>query len=45
MTTADRGASAVEYALLVAMIALVVIGGLLVFGPQVAALFEVDFTP
>lgn len=45
MTAADRGASAVEYALIMAMIALAIIAGLLVFGPQVAALFEVDLTP
>ncbi|NYI46881.1 Flp pilus assembly pilin Flp [Nocardioides aromaticivorans] len=45
MTGADRGASAVEYALLVAMIALAIVAGLLAFGPQVAALFDVDFTP
>lgn len=41
----NRGASAVEYALLAAMIALVIVGGLLVLGPGVAAFFDVDFTP
>lgn len=35
----DRGATVVEYALLVALIALVVIGAITVFGQQLAAFF------
>ncbi len=35
----DRGATVVEYALLVALIALVVIGSITLFGEQLAAFF------
>ena len=36
----ERGASAVEYALLVAFIAIVVIGGVTLLGDRVKAVFE-----
>lgn len=36
----DRGASLVEYALLVALIALAAIGAIILLGDSIAALFE-----
>ncbi|MFC5728380.1 MULTISPECIES: Flp family type IVb pilin [Nocardioides] len=36
----ERGASAIEYALLVFLIAAVVVGGVLLLGPNVAELYE-----
>jgi len=36
----EEGASMVEYALLVALIAVVVIAALLILGPRIAGLFE-----
>ncbi len=44
-TTMERGATAVEYILLVTLVAMMIVGALLVLGPGVAALFEVDFSP
>lgn len=41
----QRGASAVEYALLIAMIAAVIALSVSLFGLSVADLFQVDFTP
>jgi pilus assembly protein Flp/PilA len=35
----DKGATAVEYALIVAVIAMVVVGGALAFGNQIETLF------
>lgn len=40
----ERGASAVEYGLLVALIAVAVIAAVALFGPQLAALFQ-DMIP
>jgi len=37
----ERGATAVEYGLLVAMIAIVIIGAVTFFGTSVAALFSI----
>lgn len=39
----ERGASAVEYALLVAFVASVVLGAVLLLGQGLPALFEADF--
>ena len=39
----DRGASALEYALLVAFVAGVVVGGVMLLGELVPALYEVTF--
>lgn len=36
----ENGATAVEYALMVGLIAVVLIGGLTVFGPQLATFFS-----
>ena len=36
----DRGASAVEYGLLIGLIAVAIIGVLIVLGPQLANLFD-----
>ena len=36
----DRGASAVEYGLLVGLIAVAIIGVLIILGPQLAGLFS-----
>jgi pilus assembly protein Flp/PilA len=36
----ERGASAVEYALLAGLIAIVIIGSLLALGPQISAVFD-----
>jgi len=36
----DRGATAVEYAIMVSLIALVVVGGVNLFGQSVKGLFE-----
>lgn len=41
----QRGATAVEYALLVTLIAVAIIGSLLLFGTGVAGLFDVDLSP
>jgi Flp pilus assembly pilin Flp len=37
----DRGATSVEYALLLALIAAVIVGAVAIFGTQVAGLYEV----
>ena len=37
----ERGATAVEYGLMVAMIAIVIVGGITVFGLAVSDLFEI----
>lgn len=39
----DRGASSVEYALLIALVAAVVVGGIIALGAGLPALFEVAF--
>lgn len=39
----DRGASAVEYALLVAFVAAVVLGAVLLLGQGLPALYEANF--
>lgn len=39
-TDSDRGATATEYALLVALIALVIVGGVTVFGNQLDSFFS-----
>lgn len=39
----DRGASSVEYALLIALVAAVVVGGIVALGAGLPALFEVAF--
>ena len=39
-STADRGATAVEYSLLVALIAAVIIAVVVIFGQQVLGLFQ-----
>lgn len=41
----DRGASSVEYALIVGFIAAVIVGAVVAFGSSVNALFGVDFNP
>lgn len=41
----DRGASAVEYALLTAFVAAIVVGGVVALGELVPALYEVAFAP
>lgn len=40
----DRGATAVEYAIMVSLIALVIIGGVKFFGENVSGLFELIVT-
>lgn len=39
----DRGASGVEYALLAALVAAIVVGGVIALGELVPALYEVAF--
>ncbi len=39
----ERGAAAVEYALLVMLVAVAIVGSVLAFGLQVKALFEVPW--
>ena len=39
----DAGASSVEYALLIALVAAVVVGGIIALGAGLPALFEVVF--
>lgn len=39
----DCGASAVEYALLIALVAAIVVGGVMALGELVPALYEVAF--
>lgn len=41
----QRGATAVEYALLMTLIAAAIIGAVGLFGDNVAALFDVEFPP
>ncbi|HVK28395.1 MAG TPA: Flp family type IVb pilin [Nocardioides sp.] len=41
----ERGATAVEYALMMMLIAVAIIGAVALFGDAVVGLFEVDFTP
>lgn len=41
----QRGATAVEYALLMMLIAAAIIGAVGIFGDNVAALFDVPFPP
>ncbi len=41
----DRGASSVEYALIVGFIAAVIVGAVAAFGSSVNDLFGVDFNP
>lgn len=40
LTREETGATAVEYALMVGLIAVVLIGGLTVFGPQLSDFFD-----
>ncbi|MET3933129.1 Flp family type IVb pilin [Arthrobacter sp. OAP107] len=40
LTREETGATAVEYALMVGLIAVVLIGGLTVFGPQLSTFFS-----
>jgi len=40
LTREDRGATAVEYGLLVGLIAVAIIAALIVLGPQLSGLFE-----
>ena len=39
----ERGATAVEYALLMTLIAVAIIGGVALFGEAIRGLFEFDF--
>lgn len=41
----DRGASSVEYALIVGFIAAVIVGAVAAFGSSVNDLFGIDFNP
>ncbi len=43
--SSERGASAVEYALLIAVIAAIVVGAVLALGDVLPALYEVAFPP
>lgn len=43
--SSERGASAVEYALLIAVIAAVIVGAVLALGEALPALYEVAFPP
>lgn len=40
MLRRTRGQGLVEYALIIALVAIVVIGALLLLGPQIAAIFD-----
>lgn len=44
-TRCQRGASAVEYAILVGFIAAVIVTGVALFGTNVSELFDIDITP
>ena len=41
----ERGATSVEYALLIGFIAAAIVATVLLLGTNVATLFDVDFTP
>lgn len=43
--SSDRGASSVEYALLIAFIAAIVVGGIILLGQAAPTLYEVGFPP
>jgi pilus assembly protein Flp/PilA len=45
VATREWGATAVEYGLMLALIAAVVIGGVVALGRHMPGLFVVDFTP
>ncbi|MEV5002934.1 Flp family type IVb pilin [Nocardioides sp. LML1-1-1.1] len=45
VTMEQRGATAVEYALLVTLIAIAIVGSVLAFGTGLADLFAIDLSP